>query len=556
MHASREIFVVEPFRLHPDRRLLVANGVPVILTPRAYDVLEFLVRNRDRIVTREEIVAHVWRGVTVGENNLSVQMSALRHALAESSGKKQLIVNIPGRGYRFVVEVDVDVELNQSPAGEADHPEQSRNVERPPEQPPKRSRLRRLIMLTLIASIFVAIGSIVEIMKVMSSASQSVIATRRDLRLSIGVGAFTAIGGDAGADVLAVQYRTLVLSNLAIFPDLKVYPDIGTTVTPRFKVTGSIAVDGRTVKPEITVQQAPGWQSIDNEVGYPPEGATASQHAFAVTQMIAGIRPSLFKAEHALRGSHPPDALDLLIDAQLAASDMDDPTPVTAGIALARQALAKDPGLTPAKAFLALLLADSVQLSVAATGDPDARLAEELIQDVLHQYPANPMYIGFKAYILLTLEREDEAEITLKRGLKISPGYYSLEQLLVAAFMMTDQLAEAGRNIADIPSSSWNDRPAYLSYLNGEFKEALSQIDSVLVSGGKSWGTGFTKLFKVAIQMKLGRDPDARKTLQDALHELAPAFRHASALRRCYYALPPGAWSSFVQDLKAAGMPP
>lgn len=555
MHARTETFVFEPFRLQPERRLLLANGLPITLTPRAYDILEFLIRNRDRVVTRDEIVAHVWRGVTVGENNLSVQMSALRHALAEPAGKKQLIVNIPGRGYRFVVEVDADVEVNEPPADAAGLPLQNGNIGQLPERLPKRTRLRTLIIFSLVACVFIVIGSTMEIMKVVSSSFDSVVTTRPDLRLSIGVGTFSAIGGSAEADILAAQYRSLVLSNLAIFPDLKVYPDIGTTMIPRFKVTGSITVDGKKVKPEITVQQGPGWRSIDNEVGYLPDGATASQHAFAATQMIAGIRPSLFKAEHDLRGSRPPDALDLLIDAQLAAFDTDDPTPVAAAIVLAKRALAKDPRLTPAKALLALLLADSVQLSVAATGDADAHTAEGLIQDVLHEYPANPMYIGFKAYILMTLEREDDAEITLNRGLKIAPGYYFLEQLLVAAFMMTNQLADAGDRIADIPSSSWNDRPAYLSYLNNEYGDALSQINSVLVSSGKSWGTGFTRLFKVSIQMKLNHVQDARKTLQDALAELMPGFRHVSALRRCYYALPPGAWISFTRDLQTAGMP-
>jgi DNA-binding winged helix-turn-helix (wHTH) protein len=191
VHARTETFVFEPFRLQPERRLLLANGLPVTLTPRAYDILEFLVRNRDRVVTRDEIVAHVWRGVTVGENNLSVQMSTLRHALAEPAGKKPLIVNIPGRGYRFVVEVDADVEVNECPTDEAELPGQSGKIEHPSERLPRRIRLRKLIIFGLVASVFITIGSAMEIMQVVSSLSDSVVTTRPDLRLSIGVGAFT-----------------------------------------------------------------------------------------------------------------------------------------------------------------------------------------------------------------------------------------------------------------------------------------------------------------------------------------------------------------------------
>lgn len=90
--------------LDPRRRLLLADGRTVELQPRPFDILEYLLAKRDRIVTREEIVSHVWRGHVVAANNLTVQMSILRRTLAES-GAGGLIITIPGRGYRFVGEV-------------------------------------------------------------------------------------------------------------------------------------------------------------------------------------------------------------------------------------------------------------------------------------------------------------------------------------------------------------------------------------------------------------------------------------------------------------------
>lgn len=98
-------FLFGSFRLQPVRRVLLSAGVPVDLTSRAYDVLEFLVRNRDRIVTRDELTAHVWRRVVVGENNLSVQMSTLRKTLNAHGARMPMIISIPGRGYRFVASV-------------------------------------------------------------------------------------------------------------------------------------------------------------------------------------------------------------------------------------------------------------------------------------------------------------------------------------------------------------------------------------------------------------------------------------------------------------------
>lgn len=555
MHARTEIFVFEPFRLEPERRLLMANGRPITLTSRAFDILEYLVRNRDRVVTREEIVAYVWRGVTVGGNNLSVQMSVLRHALAEPCGKKQLIVNIPGRGYRFIVEVDAQIELDEPAVDQVRPSAADQKTERSYVKIPNRYWPRRSTVLVATGLILIVTVSSVEIIKIMSTSTQTVVAIPPDLRLSVGVGDFVGIGGKSEAAILAEEYRRLTLSNLEDFPELKLYPPNGTTIAPRFKLTGSITVDDHGIRAEITVQEGPSWQIIDTEVRHLPAQVTDVQRASAATQMIAGIRSSVFRAEHELRGDRRPDALDLLVDAQLAAADTNDPVPVAKGVLLARQALRKNHGLIPAKAFLALLLADSVQLSVASAGEADAVEAQSLIQEVLHDYPMNPVYIGFKAYIMLTLERENEAQLIAENGLSVSPGYYSLEQLLVAAFMMTNQLGEADIHIGSNPGDPWDDRPAYLSYLETNYAIALRQIDNVLISSGTSWSTGFTMLFKVSILMKLDKALEAKKALHDALAELSPRFRHVSALRRCYYALPPEAWKSVVQDLRAAGMP-
>ena len=97
-------YVFGQFRLDPARRLLSAGQRTVELQTRAFDILVFLVSARDRVVSREEIFATVWRGQVVVPNNLTVQMSALRRALAEH-GADGLIETVPGRGYRFAGEV-------------------------------------------------------------------------------------------------------------------------------------------------------------------------------------------------------------------------------------------------------------------------------------------------------------------------------------------------------------------------------------------------------------------------------------------------------------------
>jgi len=89
------------FQLDTVRRVLRADGDPVRLGTRAIDVLLELVRHRDRIVSKDELLDGVWPGLIVEENNLQVQVSALRKLLGP-----QTIATIPGRGYQFIADID------------------------------------------------------------------------------------------------------------------------------------------------------------------------------------------------------------------------------------------------------------------------------------------------------------------------------------------------------------------------------------------------------------------------------------------------------------------
>ena len=102
------VFVFSGFRLDPNRRLLLHDNQPVSLHPKALDLLVTLVENRDRVLSKSELLDTLWEGQFVEENNLAVQVSALRRILGETSNEHRFIVTVPGRGYRFVSEVGLD----------------------------------------------------------------------------------------------------------------------------------------------------------------------------------------------------------------------------------------------------------------------------------------------------------------------------------------------------------------------------------------------------------------------------------------------------------------
>lgn len=86
------------FELRPVERQLLEDDRPATLGSRAFDVLQALVERRGRIVSKNELLEIAWPGLVVEENNLTVQVSALRKLLGP-----QAIATIPGRGYAFAV---------------------------------------------------------------------------------------------------------------------------------------------------------------------------------------------------------------------------------------------------------------------------------------------------------------------------------------------------------------------------------------------------------------------------------------------------------------------
>jgi len=106
--AEQPIYVFSEFRLDPSRRLLTRNGEALALHGKAFDLLLALIENRDRLLLKDELLAKVWEGQFVEENNLAVQISVLRKLFHESGKAPRFIVTVPGKGYRFVSPVEYD----------------------------------------------------------------------------------------------------------------------------------------------------------------------------------------------------------------------------------------------------------------------------------------------------------------------------------------------------------------------------------------------------------------------------------------------------------------
>jgi adenylate cyclase len=120
--SETQIYEFGPFRLDANDRILLRGGKTVRLTEKVFNILLLLVQRSGHLVTKEELMEQVWPGNIVEENNLTVNMSALRKALREREQGEHYIETVPKRGYRFVAavrEIDNEVDLTQEKESEA-----------------------------------------------------------------------------------------------------------------------------------------------------------------------------------------------------------------------------------------------------------------------------------------------------------------------------------------------------------------------------------------------------------------------------------------------------
>jgi len=96
------LFRFEDYVLDTERRELRREATLVPLAPQAFDLLEYLIRNRSRVLSKDDLIASIWNGRIVSESALSTRINAARSAIGDNGEQQLLIKTIPRKGVRFV----------------------------------------------------------------------------------------------------------------------------------------------------------------------------------------------------------------------------------------------------------------------------------------------------------------------------------------------------------------------------------------------------------------------------------------------------------------------
>lgn len=103
------------YQLDSDSRELCRGGVTVPAEPQVFDLLLYLIQHRGRVVSKDELIATVWKGRIVSESALFNRINAARSAVGDTGEQQRLIKTLPRKGIRFVGTVrDMHAEVVQA----------------------------------------------------------------------------------------------------------------------------------------------------------------------------------------------------------------------------------------------------------------------------------------------------------------------------------------------------------------------------------------------------------------------------------------------------------
>jgi adenylate cyclase len=96
-------YLFEDYALNPDRRELHRGADVVSVAPQVFDLLDFyLIRNRERVVSKDDLIDAIWKGRSVSDAALTTRLNAARTAIGDSGEEQRLIKTLPRKGFRFV----------------------------------------------------------------------------------------------------------------------------------------------------------------------------------------------------------------------------------------------------------------------------------------------------------------------------------------------------------------------------------------------------------------------------------------------------------------------
>jgi TolB-like protein/DNA-binding winged helix-turn-helix (wHTH) protein/Tfp pilus assembly protein PilF len=547
--AVPDTIVFGPFVLDLGARALRVDGEKLPLSSRAFDMLALLVAERDRVVSKDEILAKVWRGVAVEENNLAVQMSSLRRVLGEHAEGQTLILTVPGHGYRFVARLEAPRARVPAPAILPPDPV-------PPPRPHLPDAARRPSVRWLVVAVIglLCLGGL--------WAGWQRFTTPQAPRLSIAVLPFRNLGDDRKQDYLADAISDDLTTDLSHLPGSVVIAressdvykgravpaqQIGRDLNVRYLLEGSLRDVGGIFHVNAQLIDARDGSHLWAEAFDAPRTQLGDAQA-AIVRNIAGaldVRLVAIESERSrIERQNNPDALDLYLQGRSIEDAAQSLEQLSQAQALFEKAIAAQPTYVEAMADLALLLLEKLREHDDPDDATDWSRANALIKQVLTLAPNNVKALTARGLQQNLDHRLRESEASLRAALDLDKtNLQALSQLAQDEWRLgkpkaaVDLYQEIMR--LDPQGPDWKKRIASLGmalFMTGRYQDAIDDLLRSLAGDAQERSAGgdrieFSNMFLIAAYDRAGNRDQAQKLYQT----YAQHWPHRSVWRLCSY---------------------
>jgi len=510
-------------RLDIVRRELRRGSDLITLEPKAFDLLAFLVQNRDRVVSKDDLLQAVWGGRIVSESALTTRINAVRRALGDDGASQRLVRTFIRKGIRFIGEVTEVSNPTASSPGDV-----SSRVSTTAEKPS--------IAVLPFANLsgdpeqdYFVDGMVEEITTAISRLPWLVVIARNS--------GLTYKG--KGADVKQVSQELGV----------------------RYVLAGSVRKVGNRVRiAGQLIHSATGAHIWADRFDGTLDDIFDLQDRIASSVVVA-IEPRLHFAEIE-RASRKPtgslDAYDFYLRALAQAAKRTNDS-LAEAVRLLNRALELDPTYAPAMEYVSSCRVLQGSRHWIPSSGPEVDEGIAMARRAISAAWDNPIVLTGAGFALAFLAGENETALSaIDRAIVLNPNYaraFSLRALVLVFLNRPDEAIPAAQEAMRLsPRSPWTflsvQAQAFAHLAAGRYEAGLPFADRALRENG-----GLPALrFKLSLCGHLGRLDEAKECLH-RLHELHPEPTVASVMRDVSRGVAPEIVARMAEGLRKAGVP-
>ncbi|MCC8941833.1 winged helix-turn-helix domain-containing protein [Bradyrhizobium sp. Arg68] len=514
-------YLFEDYAFDPDRRELYRGAEVVPIAPQVFDLLDYLIRNRERVVSKDDLIDAVWNGRSVSDAALTTRLNAARSAIGDSGEEQRLIKTLRRKGFRFVGQVQEAPEAAGPNPG--DPPESAPAV-------PDRPSIAVLPFANMSGDPeqeYFADGMVEEITTALSRFKSLFVIARNS--------SFTFKG--KAVDIKEVGRRLGV--RYVLEGEVR-------------KASGKVRITGR------LIEAATGTHIWADRFERDMTDIFALQDDVTLA-IVSAIQPRLVQAEIALASRRRPEdltAYDLYLRAiqQAVRSTRES---LAEALRLVQRALELDPGFAAAAALAGACHLENVLRSYAIDPQFERKEAVRLMRQALSLDDHDPGTLATAALISALLLGDCEAEIEMAdRAVALNPNSYNTWNRRGWVYKIVGQPEEAIRSLERAMRMSPVDPLQFTALTGMGFALIeLRRFDEAIVAGKKALrqNPSYPGAYRCLASAfaHLGRDAEAREAAAGVL-ELDPAFTISAWIARSRLSINA---KLMIEGFRKAGLP-